>query len=328
MKKKYDRRPIDSRMLEKRWYKSLPFEYRCFVHYLIFKVDDIGLWKIDMQDFIDWSNGFFDLTDVKMDTILKLCNQDKQRILLVDSEARLFLSPTILFRNCNTRGNCRMVANFFYPQLLEQLAQWQECRDWFCEEVFGNEGRLTVDRALLDRMIYKGVDSNTREFVAQIARAIGYNMDTNKPSVVQELKAQYGHQCQYCGGIFSEHDLTIDEIKPQSQGGKKVKYNQVPACTDCNRKKGTKNVFLFMDEQGFEWLPGLENKVNALVKKKQIAYPSVYPIKRKKKKEKYYTFKQVEAMHHDSRNKLTQSDFEITDRLDETTGLKLWRIKQ
>lgn len=294
MHKKYDKRPIDPRMIEKRWYKKLPFQYKWFIHYLIFKVDDIGVWKIDLEDFYDSSDRFLSEGDINLEEFAQLCNKDKERIMYIDKGKSLFFTPTVLFRNCDAhKGRFHMVNNKYHPYIIQWLSVYKEVREWFVLEVCGNEGDITIKRELLDLMIKQGTTPRLREFISNIAKSAGFNIDINKVSQSEELKKQYGHQCQYCGGIFSEFDLEIDEIKPQSQGGKKVKYNQVPACTDCNRKKGAKNVFTFMDEQGFEWLPGLENKVNGLVKKRQISYPRLYPYKRKKKKEKSYTWAQV-----------------------------------
>ncbi len=44
--------------------------------------------------------------------------------------------------------------------------------------------------------------------------------------------------CQYCGIQPGRHNLTIDHVKPRSQGGTTVWENVVTACCDCNRKKG------------------------------------------------------------------------------------------
>lgn len=46
--------------------------------------------------------------------------------------------------------------------------------------------------------------------------------------------------CQYCGNIFKIVDLTIDHVKPKSQGGKLNWKNSVSSCFPCNNKKGSR----------------------------------------------------------------------------------------
>jgi 5-methylcytosine-specific restriction endonuclease McrA len=46
--------------------------------------------------------------------------------------------------------------------------------------------------------------------------------------------------CQYCSQEFSSDDLTMDHIKPKSQGGEKSWKNIVASCKPCNQKKGNR----------------------------------------------------------------------------------------
>lgn len=46
-----------------------------------------------------------------------------------------------------------------------------------------------------------------------------------------------GHQCQYCGKVFSPSELTLDHVVPRSQGGPRTWDNIVTACRPCNGKK-------------------------------------------------------------------------------------------
>jgi 5-methylcytosine-specific restriction endonuclease McrA len=46
-----------------------------------------------------------------------------------------------------------------------------------------------------------------------------------------------GHQCQYCGEMFSAMVLTLDHVIPRSKGGLSEWSNLVAACSDCNRRK-------------------------------------------------------------------------------------------
>lgn len=46
--------------------------------------------------------------------------------------------------------------------------------------------------------------------------------------------------CQYCNDTFASKDLTIDHVRPFSQGGKTSWDNCVTACKSCNSRKGSK----------------------------------------------------------------------------------------
>lgn len=46
-----------------------------------------------------------------------------------------------------------------------------------------------------------------------------------------------GHICLYCGGLFSESDLSRDHVNPISQGGADIWNNVVAACKRCNNHK-------------------------------------------------------------------------------------------
>jgi 5-methylcytosine-specific restriction endonuclease McrA len=43
--------------------------------------------------------------------------------------------------------------------------------------------------------------------------------------------------CQYCGGRFARHDLTLDHILPKSRGGSSKWENLVACCRKCNHTK-------------------------------------------------------------------------------------------
>jgi 5-methylcytosine-specific restriction endonuclease McrA len=46
--------------------------------------------------------------------------------------------------------------------------------------------------------------------------------------------------CAYCGGRFSEGELTVEHILPVSRGGRHEWTNVVTACRSCNTRKGNR----------------------------------------------------------------------------------------
>ena len=48
------------------------------------------------------------------------------------------------------------------------------------------------------------------------------------------------YQCQYCGGMFEEHEVNIDHIIPQSHDGETSWENVVCSCIECNSRKGNR----------------------------------------------------------------------------------------
>ena len=51
------------------------------------------------------------------------------------------------------------------------------------------------------------------------------------------VKLRDGFKCQYCLKTFSHRSLTIDHVKPKSQGGQHSWLNSVAACKPCNQRK-------------------------------------------------------------------------------------------
>jgi 5-methylcytosine-specific restriction endonuclease McrA len=51
----------------------------------------------------------------------------------------------------------------------------------------------------------------------------------------QEIFEAWQHQCAYCG----ESADTLDHVRPRHKGGATVTTNLVPACRNCNRRKGS-----------------------------------------------------------------------------------------
>ena len=65
-------------------------------------------------------------------------------------------------------------------------------------------------------------------------RAPRQKLHLNRRSVL----ARDGNCCQYCGGHFPTHQLSLDHVTPRSRGGTTTWENVVCACLKCNIKKG------------------------------------------------------------------------------------------
>jgi hypothetical protein len=51
----------------------------------------------------------------------------------------------------------------------------------------------------------------------------------------ERIKENWNYECAYCG---SDEDITLDHIKPRSQGGEDKSVNVLCACHECNQSKG------------------------------------------------------------------------------------------
>ena len=51
----------------------------------------------------------------------------------------------------------------------------------------------------------------------------------------KQIFEAWGHECAYCGVPAD----TLDHVKPRHKGGATVASNLVPACKNCNRRKGS-----------------------------------------------------------------------------------------
>lgn len=76
--------------------------------------------------------------------------------------------------------------------------------------------------------------------VPKVIRLLGYDRVP-----VQDVKlnrrnifARDRNVCQYCGRKFATSDLSLDHIKPRTQGGESSWLNLVCACIKCNARKG------------------------------------------------------------------------------------------
>jgi 5-methylcytosine-specific restriction endonuclease McrA len=70
------------------------------------------------------------------------------------------------------------------------------------------------------------------------------------PLTNQALFGRDRNTCLYCGGHFSDADLTRDHVAPTSRGGRDTWHNCVAACRRCNHYKGNR----LPDECGLQLL--------------------------------------------------------------------------
>jgi len=54
----------------------------------------------------------------------------------------------------------------------------------------------------------------------------------------RNIFARDGNKCQYCGKRFVTSELSLDHVKPRSQGGDTTWENIVCCCVKCNVRKG------------------------------------------------------------------------------------------
>ena len=54
----------------------------------------------------------------------------------------------------------------------------------------------------------------------------------------RNIYARDSNRCQYCGKKYPTTELSLDHVKPKSQGGKSVWDNIVCCCLKCNVRKG------------------------------------------------------------------------------------------
>jgi 5-methylcytosine-specific restriction endonuclease McrA len=76
--------------------------------------------------------------------------------------------------------------------------------------------------------------------VPRIIRLIGYDRLPEQTVKLnrRNLFARDRNTCQYCGRHFPTADLSLDHVKPRTQGGGDTWENLVCACIKCNAKKG------------------------------------------------------------------------------------------
>ncbi|MEX2216062.1 MAG: HNH endonuclease [Phycisphaeraceae bacterium] len=76
--------------------------------------------------------------------------------------------------------------------------------------------------------------------VPKIIRVFGYDRLPRQEVKLnrRNIFARDRNLCQYCGKKFPTQELSLDHIKPRSQGGESSWINLVCSCVRCNARKG------------------------------------------------------------------------------------------
>jgi len=76
--------------------------------------------------------------------------------------------------------------------------------------------------------------------VPKVIRLLGYDRLPREEVKLnrRNIFARDRNVCQYCGKRFPLSELSIDHVKPRSQGGPNSWTNLVTSCTGCNARKG------------------------------------------------------------------------------------------
>lgn len=76
--------------------------------------------------------------------------------------------------------------------------------------------------------------------VPRVIRLLGYDRLPAQEVKLnrRNLFARDRNQCQYCGHFFPTSELSIDHVKPRTQGGPDTWENLVCSCVKCNARKG------------------------------------------------------------------------------------------
>jgi 5-methylcytosine-specific restriction endonuclease McrA len=80
----------------------------------------------------------------------------------------------------------------------------------------------------------------TQLAVPKVIRLLGYDRLPRQDVKLnrRNIFARDHNRCQYCGGSFPTSELSLDHVKPRSQGGGTSWENLVCCCVGCNSKKG------------------------------------------------------------------------------------------
>lgn len=68
----------------------------------------------------------------------------------------------------------------------------------------------------------------------------------------QEVFARDGYCCVYCGRGEPEVVLSVDHVEPRMRGGDNSPGNLVTACVECNRRKGGRAAWAYLEDRDEE----------------------------------------------------------------------------
>jgi 5-methylcytosine-specific restriction endonuclease McrA len=81
------------------------------------------------------------------------------------------------------------------------------------------------------------------------------HLDEMDPKLIKkahrkQVLESFGGHCFYCGQKPKPNQLTIDHVTPVVNGGTDSYDNLVPCCRKCNKSKGDKDVFDWLEVSG------------------------------------------------------------------------------
>ncbi len=74
------------------------------------------------------------------------------------------------------------------------------------------------------------------------------------------IKEHFNCKCVYCGNSYDIHELTLDHVKPKSNGGEDLTSNIVCSCRQCNQEKGSSDWLQWM-RATFGYMPEREQLI-------------------------------------------------------------------
>lgn len=115
-------------------------------------------------------------------------------------------------------------AAYYYAK---NLIAWTMAADDFT--LWGGTSRMTGDRSFLTMETIIAVEGEITKKQLEAQNRI--------PLTNRTLFRRDRNTCAYCGGEFTNANLSRDHIHPTSKGGANVWMNVVAACHSCNKRK-------------------------------------------------------------------------------------------
>jgi 5-methylcytosine-specific restriction endonuclease McrA len=103
------------------------------------------------------------------------------------------------------------------------------------QDYYAKVGRKGI-RTAVSR--WSAANRDVRNIISRRRRALLREVETDNHTV-EDLNAHIvslGGVCYYCGTEWTQ----IDHVVPLARGGSDTLFNIVPACAECNQKKGSK----------------------------------------------------------------------------------------